>query len=133
MCRLPKVPFTKYPKLRPATLLKKRFWHRCFSLNFAKFLRTPFLTEHLWWQIFSLFSLRKVMYCNYPFVEDNSDHNAKPPTAPNFLSSTYHYYFYTIPTPSQHLETCHITGTTFIADLVFSLAIHLPFTLMCQN
>ena len=28
---------------RPATLLKKRLWHRCFLLNFVKFLRTPFL------------------------------------------------------------------------------------------
>ena len=28
--------------LRPATLLKKRLWHRCFLVNFAKFLRTPF-------------------------------------------------------------------------------------------
>ena len=28
---------------RPATLLKKRLWHRCFPMNFAKFLRTPFL------------------------------------------------------------------------------------------
>ena len=25
-----------------ATLLKKRLWHRCFPVNFAKFLRTPF-------------------------------------------------------------------------------------------
>ena len=30
-------------KLRPATLLKKRLWQRCFCINFAKFLRTPFL------------------------------------------------------------------------------------------
>ena len=29
--------------------LKKRLWHRCFPLNFAKFLRTHFLTEHLRW------------------------------------------------------------------------------------
>ena len=28
--------------------IKKRLWHRCFPLNVAKFLRTPFLTEHLW-------------------------------------------------------------------------------------
>ena len=28
---------------RPATLLKKRLQHRCFPVNFAKFLRTPFL------------------------------------------------------------------------------------------
>ena len=32
-----------------ATLLKKRLWHRCFSVNFVKFLRTLFLTEHLRW------------------------------------------------------------------------------------
>ena len=25
------------------TLLKKRVWHRCFPVSFAKFLRTPFL------------------------------------------------------------------------------------------
>ena len=25
--------------LRPATLLKKRLWHRCFPVNFAKFLK----------------------------------------------------------------------------------------------
>ena len=26
-----------------ASLLKKRLWHRCFPVNFAKFLRAPFL------------------------------------------------------------------------------------------
>ena len=35
--------FNKVAGLRPATLLKKRLWHRCFTKNFAKFLRTPFL------------------------------------------------------------------------------------------
>ena len=29
------------------TLLTKGSWHRCFPVNFVKFLRTPFLTEHL--------------------------------------------------------------------------------------
>ena len=33
---------------RPTTLLKKSLWHRCFPVNFVKFRRTPFLTEHLW-------------------------------------------------------------------------------------
>ena len=33
----------------PATLLKKRLWHRCFPVNFVKFLRTPFYIKHLWW------------------------------------------------------------------------------------
>ena len=35
--------------LRPATLSKKRLWHGCSPVNFVKFLRAPFLTEHLWW------------------------------------------------------------------------------------
>ena len=34
---------------RSEVLLKKSLWHRCFPANFAKFLRTPFLTEHLRW------------------------------------------------------------------------------------
>ena len=36
-------------RLKPATLLKKRLWRRCFPVNFAKFLRPPFLKEHLRW------------------------------------------------------------------------------------
>ena len=39
---------------RPATLLKKRPWHRRFPVNIAKFLTTPFLTEHVWWMLLSL-------------------------------------------------------------------------------
>ena len=39
--------FNKVAGLRPATLLKNRLWHRCFPVDFAKFLRTPFVTEHL--------------------------------------------------------------------------------------
>ena len=35
--------FNKVAGLRPATLLKKKLWHRCLPVNFEKFLRTPFL------------------------------------------------------------------------------------------
>ena len=35
--------------LRTATLLKKRLWHRCFHVNFVKFLRTPSVTKYLQW------------------------------------------------------------------------------------
>ena len=45
--------FNKVAGLRPATLLKKRLGHMCFPVNFAKFLRTHFLTEHIWWLILS--------------------------------------------------------------------------------
>ena len=41
--------FNKVAGLRPATLLKKRLWHRCFPVNFAKFLITPIFIEHLRW------------------------------------------------------------------------------------
>ena len=40
---MPESLFNKVTGLRPVTLLKKRLWHRCFPVNFAKFLRTPFL------------------------------------------------------------------------------------------
>ena len=40
--------FTGKP-LRPATLLNWKLWNRCFPVNFAKFLRTLFLIEHLRW------------------------------------------------------------------------------------
>ena len=33
--------------LRHATLFKKSLWHRCFPVNFTKFIRTSFLKEHL--------------------------------------------------------------------------------------
>ena len=34
--------FNKVAGLRP-----ERLWHRCFPVNFMKFLRTPFFIEHL--------------------------------------------------------------------------------------
>ena len=44
---LPESLFNKVSGLMSATLLKKRLWHRCFPVNFPKFLRTLILTEHL--------------------------------------------------------------------------------------
>ena len=35
--------FNKVEGLRPATLLKKSLWHRYFPVNFAKFLKIPFV------------------------------------------------------------------------------------------
>ena len=35
--------FNNVTDLRPVTLFKKRLWYRYFPVNFAKFLRTPFL------------------------------------------------------------------------------------------
>ena len=41
--------FKNVAGLRLATLLKKRLQHRCFPVNFVKFLKTPFSIEQLWW------------------------------------------------------------------------------------
>ena len=41
LCQSPR--FHKVADARSATLLKSRFWLRCFPVNFTKFLKTPFL------------------------------------------------------------------------------------------
>ena len=49
--------FNKVADLRPATLLKKRLWHRCFPGNFAKFLRHLFYRTCLsdcFWRVLRL-------------------------------------------------------------------------------
>ena len=38
----------RWPQVEPL------LWHRCFPVNFAKFLRTPFLTEHLRWLLLNM-------------------------------------------------------------------------------
>ena len=42
--------FNKVAGPRPATLLKKRPRHRCFTVNFAKFVRTSFLQNICFWR-----------------------------------------------------------------------------------
>ena len=38
--------FNKVAGPRPATLFKKTLWHRCFPVNFPKFLKTPFIQSN---------------------------------------------------------------------------------------
>ena len=52
--------------LRPATLLKKRIWYRYFHVNFVKFLRIPFLTEHPRWLLPCDFETRYNSICAKP-------------------------------------------------------------------
>ena len=44
----------KVTDLRPATLLKERLWRSSFPVSFAKFIRTSFCKEHLWWLLIYL-------------------------------------------------------------------------------
>ena len=55
--------YNKVAGLRPATSLNKRLWHRCFLVNFAKFLRTPtFFIEHLWWLLLKSSQLWQIYF-----------------------------------------------------------------------
>ena len=65
--------FNKVAGLRPATLLKKRLWHTCFPVNFAKFLRNLFYRTPL----DDCFSLRVVYDDSISSIVDllNSDHS----------------------------------------------------------
>ena len=53
--------FNKIAGLRPATLLKKRLWHKCFPVNFAKFLRTPFLQNTSWRLVLKVYYISLVV------------------------------------------------------------------------
>ena len=55
----------KVAGLRPATLLKKRLWHRCFSVKFVKFLRSPFYRTPL----DDCFFIRMTKICDKSFVK----------------------------------------------------------------
>ena len=48
-----------YRSLRPSTLFKEWLWHRWFPVNFAKFLRTPFL-QNTFWRLFLYVSPRRI-------------------------------------------------------------------------
>ena len=43
--------------MKATNFIKKRLQHSCFSVNFAKFLRTAFFIEHLRWLPLNKFSL----------------------------------------------------------------------------
>ena len=57
-------------KTGPATLFKKRLWHRCFPVDFAKLLRTPFFTEYLQWLLLKFIShhTKEILYVNRNFM-----------------------------------------------------------------
>ena len=48
-------------KVSPATLLQKELWHRCFSVNFAKFWRTPILQNNYRRHFLFMSSVKKYM------------------------------------------------------------------------
>ena len=57
-----------------------RHWHRCYPVNFVKFLRPPFFLKHLWWlllqiyrreviSVFFLYPLKPFSMSNFKMAE----------------------------------------------------------------
>ena len=63
--------FDKVTGLQNCNFIKKSLQHRCFPVKFAKFLRTPFFTEHLRWLLSD--SLR-FPACNFTKKKDSGKH-----------------------------------------------------------
>ena len=53
--------------------IKKRLWYKCFHINIAKFLRTPFFIEHLRWLFWQKHSPGNVLQkrCSKKFCKIN--------------------------------------------------------------
>ena len=56
---VPESLFNEVAGLMNIFLLKKSLRRRCFPLNFAKILRTPFYTEHLCWLLLTAPNIRE--------------------------------------------------------------------------
>ena len=69
--------FTKFTgkHLVQIHIFKQRIWHRCFPVNFVKFLRTSFFIEHLLWLL--LERSMKILQCTLLDVFDRASMKTK--------------------------------------------------------
>ena len=65
--------------LKPATLIKKRLCHRYFPVNFAKFLKTPFLPDTSWRLLLWIASAGVIYHgkCNYYVLINCARHSVR--------------------------------------------------------
>ena len=69
-----------------ATLLEKRLWHRCFPVNFAKFLGTPFLQNTSWQMLLEIkFTSNKQYLFGRLFSRNAKKTNADQSTSQAFV------------------------------------------------
>ena len=60
--------FKKTACLKASNFIKKILQHKCFFVNIAKFLRTAFLIEHLWWLLLRGIK-RNTLTITFPFKQ----------------------------------------------------------------
>ena len=67
-----------FKRLRPAILSKKRLWHRSFPVNFLKFSKNTFFTEHVWATAFILREGRRLKQTEISIIsklhKENNNH-----------------------------------------------------------
>ena len=62
---MPETLFEQSSRPEACNFIKKSLWHTCFSVDFAKFLRTPFLTEHLRTTASDITNITNSLCCNF--------------------------------------------------------------------
>ena len=95
--------------IRLATLLKKRLCHRCFSVNFVKFLRTSFLQNTSRWL---LLQCAKIRFWDQFFKKTNLLGKAQKPLlfcSPFFWKKKYWLQFLT-----SSLNWCQLVNWLYI-------------------
>ena len=130
----------RVPFLIKEILLKKRLWHRCFPVNFAKFLTTPFLTEQLRWllleqisRIFNIFfrTSRSLMFIKMVFLKISQVSQENPCVG--------NIYFFTLTkeTVNRKLALCRfmllVTVVIWLAVTIWYMLCRLNNTLLTSN
>ena len=102
--------FNKVAGLRTVTLLKKRFWYRCFPVNFSKFLKRPSITEYLRWLLLKTplnqLTFREELvdlqlYCSRTFSQEIFKHM-------RFKHFKARKYYYNRTSANENLKKCHV-------------------------
>ena len=109
--------FNKVALFWVCNFIKKKLQHRCFPVNFVKFLRIPFFTEHLRWLILSF------MRCNFEpkiFLECALSLSF-PGRFPFFLCKTLgiNYSSMLVLHSNNTLKTYNIIRTIALINLLF--------------
>ena len=73
---------------RPTAILKKTLRHRCFTMNFAKFLKIRFL-QNIFGQLL-LYWIKTVKYIE----KQNKTHLVAASVSINYCCYYYYYYYY---------------------------------------
>ena len=99
----------------PATLLKKRLWHSCFLVNFAKFLR-HFFKERLWATAFFIFYLTPILVLIFISVGKFQLYFTQDPLY--ICNSNAIHGLYTISIDiSRIYSNCYIKIWVFLSDI----------------